>query len=199
MLSADGIAATFKSRWDLLALNVVFFVSFLVFIPFKRKVSWRSHGIFAAFIVALFAEMYGLPLTMFLFSGITAPQNPTSDFITLSMFGGTFSVPELYLYGSAVIAIGLLKIVLGRKKIYGQGGGSLVTSGVYGFSRHPQYLGLLLVSIGWLVCWPTPVTILMFPTLVYIYYRLSKEEESELGRMFGKNYRSYAKAVPMFI
>jgi protein-S-isoprenylcysteine O-methyltransferase Ste14 len=198
LLSKDGLTAVFKGRWDLVTVNVLFFLTFLIFIPFKKKVAWKSYGIFTAFIIALFMEMYGLPLTIFLFSGMAMFQGyAVKPFIRFEFLGTTFNMPEFSFYGLIITSIGLILIMAGWKKIYKSK--SLVTTGVYRFSRHPQYLGIILISLGWLIGWPTLVTLVMFPVLVLIYYRLAKKEDEEVSRLFGKEYDDYKSKTPMFV
>jgi protein-S-isoprenylcysteine O-methyltransferase Ste14 len=86
----------------------------------------------------------------------------------------------------------------GWKLIHGAKG-SLVTEGPYAYVRHPQYSGLFIVMIGMLIQWPTIITALMFPVLVFAYYRLSKREEEEMIRIFGNEYRRYMDRTPMSI
>ncbi len=74
-----------------------------------------------------------------------------------------------------------------------------MTEKVYEYVRHPQYSGLFLVMIGMLVQWPTIITALMFPVLIFVYYRLSKREEVEMIKTFGDEYKRYKKKTPMFI
>lgn len=198
LLSEEGFAATFKGRWDLVVFNILFFLAFLIFIPFKKRVPWRSHGIFSAFIIALFAEMYGIPFTIFLISGAAVPHGYIrEDFISFDLFGTPFNVPEFSFYGLILTSIGVLLVILGWKKIYKSK--SLATTGIYRFSRHPQYLGIILITLGWLIGWPTPVTLVMFPILVFVYYKLAKKEDAEMERLFGKKYKNYKDKVPMFI
>lgn len=198
LVSEQGFSMTFKGRWDLVLFNILFFLAFLVFIPFKKKVSWRSHGVFSAFVIALFMEMYGLPLTMFLLSGTVSPQGDViKDFISFEVFGTSFNVPEFSFYGLIITAIGALLVIFGWRKIYKSK--TLVTTGIYGFSRHPQYVGILLIAFGWTVGWPTLLTLIMFPILVFVYYRLAKEEDAEMEKLYPKKYKDYKDKVPMFI
>jgi protein-S-isoprenylcysteine O-methyltransferase Ste14 len=197
-LSKEGLAATFKGRWDLAILNIIFFLAFLAFLPFRKKVSWRSHGIFSAFVIALFMEMYGIPLTIFLFSGLIGSSGYAQEYLmTLDVFGTTFFVTDFFFYGTIMTFIGILFVIMGWRKIHKSE--SLVTDGIYGFSRHPQYVGILLMSLGFMIGWTTPITFIMFPVLVFVYYKLAKSEEADAEKTYGKRYRSYKQKVPMFI
>jgi len=85
----------------------------------------------------------------------------------------------------------------GWRQIYGARG-QLVTGGVYEFVRHPQYTGLFLVIAGFLIQWPTFLTVIMAPILFYAYYRLSLHEEKVMHKQFGDEYKAYASGKPMF-
>jgi protein-S-isoprenylcysteine O-methyltransferase Ste14 len=77
--------------------------------------------------------------------------------------------------------------------------GTLATKGPYGWVRHPQYDGFLLVMTGFLLQWPTIPTLLMFPVLVVLYVRLARAEERELAVAFGQDWADYAGRTPGFI
>ncbi|MEU7240221.1 methyltransferase family protein [Streptomyces sparsogenes] len=76
--------------------------------------------------------------------------------------------------------------------------GTPATTGPYAHVRHPQYDGLLLVMIGFLLQWPTIPTLIMFPVLVYVYVRLARGEEREVARRFGDRWTAYAARTPAF-
>ncbi|MBI5491293.1 MAG: isoprenylcysteine carboxylmethyltransferase family protein [Deltaproteobacteria bacterium] len=97
-----------------------------------------------------------------------------------------------------LIIAGFMLMASGWRKVHGAKGG-LVTDGAYGYMRHPQYSGLFLVTIGLFIQWPTIITVLMWPVLIFAYYRLSKREEADMEREFGDAYKSYREQVPMFI
>ena len=71
-------------------------------------------------------------------------------------------------------------------------------TGPYRYVRHPQYAAFVLVMLGFLFQWPTLVTLIMFPILVWTYVRLSIKEEREVEREFGDAYRRYAHETPRF-
>ena len=76
---------------------------------------------------------------------------------------------------------------------------ALATAGPYSYVRHPQYVGFILVMFGFLVQWPTLLTLAMFPVLTVMYVKLAKSEEREAIAEFGNVYTAYAIDVPGFI
>ena len=89
-------------------------------------------------------------------------------------------------------------VIAGWRPIY-RSKEDLVIQGVYHYVRHPQYLGFLLVTLGWLIHWPTVPTAVMWPILVVMYYKLARREEKEMEERFGGRYLLYKENVPMFI
>ncbi len=166
-----------KGSWGLVGASIAVFVGFLALIPIRLKRDWRSHGIYAAFIVSLFAEMFGFPLSVYFLSSILGLRLFEKDFMLYMLRIG---MPV----GSLVTFLGVLLIILGWREIYGAKG-QLATQSVYRYLRHPQYLGMILVAGGWLIHWPTIPGIFLFPLLVVLYYRLSKQEDKFLAEKFG--------------
>lgn len=196
--------------WLLVVMNSVIFIMF-AFSFFKPKTprDWRSFSAFSAFLVALFAEMYGFPLTIYLLSGWLQTNYPGVDWLSHDaghllemMFGwkvnphfGPFHVLSYVLIGG-----GFVLISVGWTALYeAQKRGALATTGIYARVRHPQYDGFVLVMFGFLVQWPTLLTLAMFPVLVVMYWRLAKAEERESIARFGDAYRDYMQHVPGFI
>lgn len=183
--------------WKLVLLNVSLFSCFLIFFLVPRKrTDWLSLGVGKAFLVAFFTEMYGIPFTFYLLSSFYTFEtgcSPILEFMGLARVAWIF-----WVIGLALACTGLTLIFLGWTKIYFKRGG-LVRDGIYKYSRHPQYLGIILLSTGFLVCWPTLLALAMWPVLLLAYYKLAKMEEQELVQKFGKRYEDYKRKVPMFL
>ena len=193
--------------WGSVLFNIVLFVLFAyyVFRPTTKK-DWRTLGVFTAFLVALFSEMYGFPLTIYILTSIIGKNYPVLDPFThlnghlwVALAGGSTTVYYiLHPLSNILIFMGLLIIAIGWKGIH-SGNGELVTTGIYRFVRHPQYSGFVLTIIGFLVQWPTVITVLMAPVLLILYKRLAYKKEAVMINSFGEAYLAYRKEVPPFI
>jgi len=193
--------------WSLVLINAAIFVflalSFLT--PVKRR-EWRSFGLFTAFVVALFTEMYGFPLTIYILTAVLGSRYPAlnpfshaSGHLWITLFGGgAWMSVIIHVISNGLMLGGLLLMGVGWRRIHAARG-ELVTDGLYAWMRHPQYTGLYLISVGMLVQWPTIVTVATWPALLLIYYRLARREEREAEAQFGDAYRAYRARVPMFV
>lgn len=186
--------------WGLVFINILLFSLFLLLLPYRSqgRAAKASKGILGAFIVALFAEMYGFPLTIYVLSWLIGYQNPLTHESGHLLFPELGMLSPLHFLSIMIIGGGILLVMEGWSRIY-KANGTLVTEGVYRYVRHPQYLGIFLVTSGFLLQWITIPTAIMFPILVLMYYRLAKKEEEEMERLFGDEYIRYKLSVPMFL
>ncbi len=195
--------------WSLVIVNSAVFILF-AYSFFKPRTArdWRSFGAFSAFLVALFTEMYGFPLTIYLLSGWLQSRYPDVDWFShdaghlLEMLFGWKTNPHagpFHILSFAFIGGGFILISAAWKVLYdAQQRRTLATTGPYSYVRHPQYVGFVLVMFGFLLQWPTILTLAMFPVLIVMYVKLAKTEERESVAAFGDAYTSYAKHVPAF-
>jgi len=196
--------------WLLVIINSAVFIFFaLSFAKPQSRRDWRSFGAFSAFIVALFAEMYGFPLTIYLLSGWLQSRYPQLDLLShdaghlwSTIFGlkGNPHFNALHILSNLLILAGFLLIGAAWRVLHdAQRRQALATTGAYAHVRHPQYVGFVLIMLGFLLQWPTLLTLLMFPVLVVMYVALAKREEAEVLAKFGDRYRRYAQATPAWV
>ena len=205
-----GNALPAYGLWVLVLINSAVFIIFAFsFFKPKTKRDWRTFSGFSAFIVALFAEMYGFPLTIYLLSGWLARRFPGVDFLShdaghlwyrvLGFSGDPHSNP-IHILSNVLIVAGFFLLSAAWRVLYAaQKEGTLATSGPYAYVRHPQYIGFIVIMIGFLLQWPTLLTLVMFPILVTVYVRLAHREEREVAAALGEAWRRYASVTPGWI
>jgi protein-S-isoprenylcysteine O-methyltransferase Ste14 len=195
--------------WVLVVINsAVFLIFAFSFTRPRTNRDWRSFGAFSAFVVALFAEMYGFPLTIYLLSGWLGsryagidPFSHANGHLWEALFGGPGDphLNPLHLLSNVVIAAGLVLLAAAWHVLYqAQRQRRLATAGPYAYVRHPQYIGFALIMAGFLLQWPTIITAIMFPVLLIMYRRLARREENEMRKQFGTAYDQYALVTPAF-
>ena len=196
--------------WSLVIINSLVFIVFAF--SFARPQSsrdWRSFGAFSGFLVALFAEMYGYPLTIYLLSGWLGTKFPGIDFLShdaghlLEVMFGWRANPHFgpfHVLSVAFIGGGFWLLSSAWRVLYAnQRAGTLAQTGAYARIRHPQYAAFVLIMFGFLLQWPTVLTLVMFPILCAMYVRLSLTEEREAAKTFGAEWEHYASQTPRFL
>ena len=195
--------------WSLVIINSLVFIIFAFsFFKPQTKRDWRSFSAFSAFLVALFTEMYGFPLTLYFLSGWLQGNYPEVNWLShdaghlLEMLFGWKTNPHFgpfHILSTVFIGGGFWLLASAWKVLYAaQRTHTLAASGPYARIRHPQYVAFILIMFGFLLQWPTILTLLMFPVLVYMYVRLARREEREVAKELGEEYARYAARTPAF-
>jgi protein-S-isoprenylcysteine O-methyltransferase Ste14 len=196
--------------WTLVIINSAVFIIFAYsFTKPSSARDWRSFGGFSAFIVAMFTEMYGVPVTIYLLSGWLQRRYPGLDPLshdaghlwwTLTGQHGNPHFGVLHILSNVLILGGFVLLSTAWRVLYkAQRERQLATTGIYARIRHPQYVGFIAIMFGFLLQWPTILTLAMFPLLVWMYVRLAHGEEREAEREFGPEYERYAATTPRWI
>lgn len=196
--------------WSLVIINSFVFIIFAFsFTKPKTSRDWRSFSAFSAFLVALFTEMYGFPLTIYLLSGWLTQKFPGMDIFSHNAghllenflgWGGNPHFGPFHILSFIFIFAGFSLLSNAWRVLYkAQKEHTLAITGPYTRIRHPQYAGFVLIMFGFLIQWPTLLTLAMFPVLVWMYVRLAKSEEREAEKEFGEQWTEYARRTPAFI
>lgn len=196
--------------WPLVILNSFVFIIFAFsFAKPQTKRDWRSLCAFSAFILALFTEMYGFPLTIYLLSGWIQSRFPALDpfahnagHLWHTIFGLKGDPHfDVFHIASYVLIIGGFWVLSAAWNVLhkAQKTHGLATTGIYARIRHPQYVAFIAIMLGFLFQWPTILTLAMFPVLVFMYVRLAAGEEREMLAQFGSRYERYRELTPAFI
>lgn len=201
-LTGTIINGIVKQQWHLVVISIIVFGLFLVPLTYRKRAKWIDYGLVGAFFISLFVEMFGIPLTILFASkilfvpGTVMPEN----IIRFSFLGVNLGMDHAMTYGLFLMLAGMVLIVVGWRSLYHQVSmPGFAKKGIYQFSRHPQYLGFVLLVVGWFFGWPTILTLFFSPLLVFKYIRAAQAEEADMLAEYGRSYQDYKQSTPFLV
>lgn len=198
-------------NWWLVSAYIVLVGVFLYGILQPRKKSeWRSAGAAQAWVIALYAEMYGTPLTAYLaMTFLGRSQQDAETHFNGHLWPVVFGVSDdnlilaqfvMTVVGQAMILVGAVLALIGWRQLYSATRKKeMATTGLYRFVRHPQYTGFFLFLLGSVINWPTLITVVSLPVLWWVYLRLAYQEEQIAIDEFGERYHRYMSQTGRFL
>ncbi len=194
---------------SLIVLNIILFFLFALIgsLEFRKK---RERRLWGASVSIIVAETFGFSqrllsvLTFITAFYISMQGIPVSIYAILWVFGADpkgwipLDYIPLEVTGIVLFFIGGLLVILGWSKIF-NAKDHIVTDGVYRHLRHPQYLGILLATLSLTIYRFSPISVMLWPALVLIYYQLARKEEKNIEGKFGEQFLEYKRNVSMFL
>jgi protein-S-isoprenylcysteine O-methyltransferase Ste14 len=170
----------------------------------------RAHVVgFLPYLLLAACPLVHLSLTIYLLLPWLSAHFPGVDFLShdaghlLETMAGLKIDPHVgpfHIASSILILAGFFLLSASWQVLYrAQRTHTLATTGPYARIRHPQYVAFVVIMFGFLLQWPTLITLVMFPILVAMYARLARTEERWGLGQFGDQYRRYMAQTPAFI
>ena len=131
-----------------------------------------------------------LPVIVSSFYGLwVLPLNKTG-----ALLGGAFLIGA----GFAVVGIGMRELSLRRS--YGQDASKLVTTGIYRYSRNPQFVGWFMILLGISIAGRSGFALVLTAIFALVIHTYTvRLEEPYLERLFGEEYRHYKERTPRYL
>jgi protein-S-isoprenylcysteine O-methyltransferase Ste14 len=192
------------NQWQVVLASIVVFSLFLIPLTYKKRAKWVDYSLGIAFFVSLFVEMYGIPLTVLFASKylfVPGAKLPPNVF-EFNLLGAGLAMDHAMVYATVLMVLGMLLIIIGWYSLYNQvkkSGAKFASTGIYRYSRNPQYLGFIILIIGWFIGWPTILTVIFSPILIFKYYRAGIIEEREMLEIYGEEYKKYQNKTPFLL
>jgi protein-S-isoprenylcysteine O-methyltransferase Ste14 len=168
-------------RLDHLVFMILLTIAFITsgFLPIK-KVEVEQYGVAAAFVVSFFYEMFGFPLTLLVLDTLLEARFPLSGFPALKAAHlwvtiGLMDYTTNHLLSGIAIAVGTALVVEGHLTLH-KASGRIVDWGIYRYVKHPQYIGIIVITGGMLIEYPTLLGIAMWAVLIVMYLRRAEQE-----------------------
>lgn len=197
-------------HWWTVAVSAIGWLLALYYLlqPHTAPELWRFAPL-CAFMIDEFVELYGFPLTLHLFAE-NLSRFPSAELLTYRagdlwrvLFGvhSRFQAFDWFHIGAGVLIFGgLVALYYARVTLRAAlESGVPATTGPYAWVRHPQYLALFSMLLGYVIQGPTLITLVLLPIVVYAYVRLGRREEREVAARFGPAYRLYMERTPGFV
>jgi protein-S-isoprenylcysteine O-methyltransferase Ste14 len=176
----------------------------------RRKSEWKSAGVAQAWVIALYAEMYGVPLTAYWVMNWLGRSRADAEVhfnghlwpVLLQFQPATVELAQFWftVIGQLFILVGALLAIFGWRQLYiAVKQNRMAKTGLYRYIRHPQYTGFFLFLVGSMINWPTAITMLTLPILWAVYLRLARVEEGVAIESFGDSYRQYMAETGRFL